>query len=164
MARTYTDDEFEQLSEEDRTKIEKRENRSIRRHTRAIQMAVLDKVTKDKDSEEFPNLDGSNKQTYAIVALTDSLNRDVAESEKALATKEAGNDAGALVTAVYEGLIGRLGDPSVKFASGERGERTVGSNTRLRPDNAATDQHMRIGNDTIDFEDVFYKDKDKEKK
>lgn len=164
MARTYTDEEFEQLSEEDRVKVEKRENRAIRRHTRAIQMAVLDKVTKDKDSEEFPNLDGSSKQTYAIVALTDSLNRDVAESEKTLASKEAGNDAGALVTAVYEGLMDRLGDPSTRFASGSRGERTVGTNARLRPDNAATDQHMRIGNDTIEFDDVFYNDKDKEKK
>lgn len=164
MTRAYSDEEYESLSEEDRVKIEKRENRQIRRQTRAIQVAVLEKIAKGKNSEEFPEIDGSTKQTYAIVAVVDGLNRDVQESEKNLAAKEAGNDAGALVTAVYEGLIGRLGDPSAKFASGSRGERTVGTSTRLRPDNAASNQHMHIGKDDIEFEDVFFTDKDKEKK
>lgn len=158
MSRTYTEDEYDNLSDEERTKIERRENRAIRRQTRSLQVAMLDKIAKGKDSEEFPELDGSNKQVYAIVAVIDGLSRDVQESEKALATKEAGNDAGALVTAVYEGLIGRMGDPTSRFATGERGERNIGTNARLRPENEATDQHKYVGNDAIDYEQVFNKE------
>lgn len=158
MVKTYTDEEYENLSDEDRVKIEKRENRSIRRQTRSLQVAMLEKIAKGKDSEEFPELDGSNKQVYAIVAVVDGLNRDVQESEKALATKESGNDAGALVTAVYEGLIGRMGDPTGRFATGQRGERNIGTNTRLRPENEATDQHKHVGNDAIEYEKVFNKE------
>ncbi len=149
--------DWDDMSEDEQTAEQKRENRAIRRSSRSLRTALLDKLAKDKDSDEFPNLDGSSKQVYAITTVLDGLDRDVQESEKALAAKESAGDTGALVTAVFEALIERGGDPTGHFAKGERGERTVGDDRRLRPDNKATDQHMRIGNEHIEFEDVFHK-------
>lgn len=154
--------DWDNMSDEERVNAEKRENRQIRRKSRNLRNAIIDKIAKDKDSEEFPNIDGSSKQTYAIVTVLDGLDRDVQESEKALATKEGANDTGALVTAIYEGLVGRFGDPTEKFARGERGTRTVGDESkRLRPENTASSQHMHTGKDEIEYEAVFHKDSKK---
>lgn len=154
---------WDNMSEEEQVNAEKRENRQIRRSSRRLRTALLDKISKDKDTEEFPNLDGSSKQTYALATILDGMDRDVQESEKALAAKDGANDTGALVTAVFEGLIGRIGDPSSRFASGQRGERVVGDGTRLRPESKASSEHMRTGNDEIEFNEVFHKPEDKKK-
>lgn len=152
------DKEWDDMSEEEQVSAEKRENKQLKRHSRRLRSALLDKLSKDKESEEFPNLDGSNKQVYAIATILDGLDRDVQESEKALATKEGANDTGALVTAVFESIVERIGDPSSKFASGERAIRTVGDNTRLRPENTASQEHMFTGKDDIDYDSVFNND------
>lgn len=151
--------DWDNMSDEERVNAEKRENRQIRRKSRGLRSAIIDKIAKGQDSEEFPNVDGSSKQTYAIVTVLDGLDRDVQESEKALAAKEGSNDAGAMVTAIFEGIIDRMGDPSEKFAQGERGMRTVGNETqRLRPGNEASSQHMHTGRDEIEYAEVFHKD------
>lgn len=154
--------DWDNMSEEERVSAEKRENRQIRRKSRGLRSAIIDKIAKGEDSEEFPNIDGSSKQTYAIVTVLDGLDRDVQESEKALAAKDGANDTGALVTAIFEGLIDRMGDPSDKLAQGERGIRTVGDESkRLRPDNNASSQHMHTGRDEIEYEHVFHKNEKK---
>lgn len=151
--------DWDSMSDEERVNAEKRENRQIRRKSRNLRNAIIDKIAKDQDSEEFPNIDGSSKQTYALVTVLDGLDRDVQESEKALAAKDSAGDTGAMVTAIFEGLVDRLGDPSEKFARGERGVRTVGDETkRLRPEITASSQHMYTGKDEIQYEEVFHKD------
>lgn len=149
--------DWDDMSEDEQIEQERRDNKRIRRNSRELRTAMLDKITKDKDSDKFPNLDGSNKQVYAIVAVLDGQDRDVQESEKALAQRDGPGNTGAFVTAVFEEIVNRIGDPSSKFSSGERGSRTVGDGTRLRPENTATAQHMHSGNDAIEFNDVFIK-------
>lgn len=153
--------DWENLTEEEQIAAEKKENKQLRRKSRAIRTAILDKISKDEDSEEFPNLDGSNKQVYALVAVLDGVDRDVQESEKALATADAIGDTGTMVTALFEAMINRAGDPSAIYANGERGMKTVGDNQRLKPENKATDQHMHRGKDEILYEDVFHAEKKK---
>jgi phage host-nuclease inhibitor protein Gam len=156
-----SDKEWDDMSSEEQVAAEKRENKQIRRSSRRLRTAMLDKIAKDIDTPEYPNLDGSSKQTYAIVTVLDGLDRDVQESEKTLAAKEGASDMGSLVTQVFEGLVGRIGDPSAKFASGERGTRDIGTNQRLRPDATASAQHMHTGKDEIEFDEVFVQEKDK---
>lgn len=147
--------DWDSMSEEEQRKEQRRENRQLRRHSRNIRLALLDKVTKDKDSEEFTNLDGSTKQVYAVSTLLDGLDRDVNESEKVLASQENDNANNSLVTSVFEAMVNKLGNPAAVAASGARGTRTVGTNARLRPDNEASKEHMHRGRDDINFEDVF---------
>ena len=149
--------DWDNMSDDEQASAEKRENKQIRRHSRRLRTAMLDKISKDVDSEEFPNLDGSSKQTYAIATVLDGMDKDVQESEKALAAKDGANNTGALVTMVFESIVDRIGDPSSKFAAGERGMRTVGDDRRLRPDNQASIQHMHTGKDDIDYDEVFNK-------
>lgn len=149
------------MSEDEQIAYEKKDNKRLRRESRKIRGAILDKITKDKDSEEFPNIDGSNKQVYAVVAVLDGVDRDVQESEKAMAAKEVAGDTSTLVTAVFEAMIERAGDPTSHFAKGERGMRTVGDDRRLRPEAVASNQHMHKGKDDIDYNDVFHAKKEK---
>lgn len=153
--------DWDNMSEDEQNDYEKKENKRIRRNNRAIREAILDKITKDEDSEQFPNIDGSNKQVYAITTVLDGMDRDVQESEKALAAKDSVGNADSFVTAVFERLMDRTGDPSGKFAIGEAGMRTVGDDRRLRPENTASGQHMHVGKDEIEYDEVFHK---KEKK
>lgn len=152
-------DEDDDLTEDERIAKEKKANSRLRASGRRLRTAMLDMITKGKESEEFPNLDGSNKQTYAIVAVLDGQDRDVAESEKAMNDKQSNEVNGAMVAAMHNRLIENAGDPSKIFAHGERGMRTVGdSSKRLLPERQATGQHMKIGADEIDFETVYNKD------
>lgn len=147
--------DWDDMTEEEQRKATRQENGRLRRKTRRIREAVLDKITQDKDSEEFPNLDGSNKQVYAIVAVADGMDRDVAESEKVLAQNDSDTANAGMVNSLFEALVGRLGNPAVAMANGERGTRTVGTTQRLRPENTATEQHMKRGSDDIEYEQVF---------
>lgn len=155
-----SEQDWDNMSDDEQVAFEKRENKQIRRNSRKLRTAILDKISKDKDSEEFPNIDGSSKQAYAIVTVLDGMDRDVQESEKALAHKDSANNAGALVTGVMEAFIERMGDPSAQFANGQRGMRTVGGSERLRPESAASDQHRHVGKDEIEYDTVFNKTKE----
>lgn len=153
--------DWDDMTEEEQRKATRQENGRLRRKTRRIREAVLDKITKDKNSEEFPNLDGSNKQVYAIVAVADGMDRDVAESEKVLAQNETNTANAGMVNVLFEALMNKAGNPAAIMANGERGTRTVGTSQRLRPNNQASEQHMKRGSDDIDYEQVFDNNQEK---
>lgn len=156
--------ELEEMTEDQRTALEKKENRELKGYSRRLKKAMLAKIAEGKISEEFPELDGSNKQVYAIVAVVDQLDRDVQESEKIMANKETNNSNAALVNQVFEAILQKTDDPSNVMATGQRHVRDISEGKgRLLPDREASSQHMHKGNDVIEYNDVFVDNKAKKK-